>query len=65
MDEENHKYFFTPPARDGEIVVTVETYSDNIVPSKCKDDYEGTPLLSINVYKSNPNKTKKFYRIAT
>jgi len=29
---EERKYFFTPPAKDGDIYVTVETYPTAIVP---------------------------------
>ena len=37
------KYLFTPPTKDGDMYITVETYSAEIVPSRCitEKDPEG------------------------
>lgn len=34
-DGELHSFFFTPSAKDGDLYITLDSYSLNIVPSKC------------------------------
>jgi hypothetical protein len=65
MNEQFHSYYFTVPEKNGDFFITVETYSENIVPTKCTtatdEDYdmEGasdiytSPSASIIVYKAN------------
>ena len=64
MDESFHSYYFQTPENDGDLYITVETYSENIVPTKCttafdQDFFEGasdiitSPLVSVIVYKAN------------
>lgn len=35
MDEEWHTYFVIPPAKNGNLIITVESYSSGIIPGKC------------------------------
>lgn len=35
MDNKFHSYYFTVPKNDDDIIITVETYSDKIVPKTC------------------------------
>jgi len=43
IDEEAHNYYFTPATADGNLYVTAETYSQDIIPSECTSGvYEPT-----------------------
>jgi hypothetical protein len=65
MDENFHSYYFTVPEKNGDFYITAETYSENIVPSKCTTaesdeglftdakDLVTAPLVSIIVYKAD------------
>jgi len=75
MDNKFHSYYFQVPKKDGDFYITVETYSDNIVPKKCttaKDEDYGesssllytSPLVSVIVYKANET-DKKFIKVAS
>lgn len=64
MDNSERKYIFTPPAKDGDMYVTVETYGAEIVPSTCTTGpdpnayYEGdmiSPLVNVVVSKGVEN----------
>lgn len=52
-------YIFNPPTEDGDIYMTVETYSYNIVPDVCSTDvvdgYYGTsPFVYFEAYDGSP-----------
>ena len=66
MDENFNTYFFVAPEKNGDIFVTVETYSDNIVPLSCtanEDLGTSSPLVTIVIYKANDT-DEEFTRIA-
>lgn len=35
MDEQFHSYYFTAPKKDGDLLITAETYSTEIIPTEC------------------------------
>lgn len=72
MDEEWHTYFFTPPAKSGNIFLTVETYSAGIIPDKCaggKSKIDGhkinAPEIQMTSYKALPTKKWKIVQPLT
>jgi hypothetical protein len=54
MDEEMHSYYFTPSVAEGNLYVTVETYSYDIIPYECKgnwaSDLYNVPVNNIKLY---------------
>ena len=37
MDENHHTYFFEPPAKNGDLYVSVQTYTENLIQTECAD----------------------------
>ena len=65
MDDNFNTYFFETPEKNGDMYITVETYSDNIVPLSCTESEEAeAPLVMIVVYKANAGGDEKFRRVA-
>jgi len=47
MDEEYHTYFFTPPANTGDLYITVQTYTENLIQPECADGVSEIPMPEI------------------
>lgn len=59
-NERTYKYEFTPPTKNGDMYMTVETYMYNIIPEPCttgrKDGYLGnSPWVEFDVYHGDSN----------
>ena len=71
MDDKFHSYYFEVPTKDDDFYITVETYSENIVPLQCTTSDESheylpadltSPQVSIIVYKANET-DKQFTKV--
>lgn len=64
-DENWHTFYFTPPAKDGDLYITIDSYLLNVVPESCTsgtatNGQVGTsPLIKTKLLKARSDNTFK------